>query len=129
MPGSFITLTITGNALLKDGRGNFEIDDLPQLLSAKEFQDYLQEMTKLRAVKSIGNFSKLYDMTIIDKAGFELKIKFYMQRAKSPLVRARFRSKRGAINKYDFQPYLKKHYKVGDKLRLEKIGPKTFRIV
>lgn len=124
-----VTLTVTDGTLNDDGRGNFEIEDLPLLLSEKELIDYENERSALMAKGNDGNFSKLYDITIIDKDGFELTVKFYMQRASSPLVRVRFKSKIGDVVKYNYQPYLNKNYNVDDVIQLDKVKAKHFKIV
>lgn len=123
-----VTLTVTDGTLYGDGRGNFEIEDLSQLLTSKELEEYENERDELKADGNEGNFKELYDMTILD-GGIALHIKFYIQRASSPLVRARFKSKVGAANKYDHQPYLRKKFNVGDVITLEKTGNKIFKII
>lgn len=124
-----ITLTVTENTLNGDGRGNFEIADLPELLSQQEFDAYEIERAELLAVGSQANFRELYSMTIIGEDNEELNINFYIQRASSPLVRARFKSRaRGAIA-YDYRPYLSERYEVGNVLKLERDRARRFRIV
>jgi hypothetical protein len=125
----YITLTLTEGIINGDGRGNFKNDDLPLLLSNDEFSDYKKERKKLLDSSGADNFSELYDMTLIDDDNVEYKIQFYIQRAKSPLIRARFKSKYDATDAYDLQPYLKKKYKVGDVVQLEKIEEKKFKII
>jgi len=125
----YITLTLGEGIMNGDGRGNFKKADLPLLLSADEFADYEKERIKLLATGAADNFNQLYDITLIDSDNDEHKIKFYVQRAQSPLIRARFKSKRGDTDKYDLQPYLKRKYNVNDVIQLEKIGEKRFKIV
>jgi hypothetical protein len=125
----YITLTLTDGIINGDGRGNFKKEDLPLLLSPEEFEAYKNERDKLLEKGTADNFKQLYEMTLIDGDNAKYGIQFYVQRAQSPLIRARFKSKRGAANEYDLQPYMKKKYNVGDVIQLEKIEEKQFRIV
>jgi hypothetical protein len=125
----YITLTLTEGIISGDGRGNFKKEDLPLLLSPDEFKEYEKERVKLLEKGTYDNFKQLYEMTLIDEDNAEYGIQFYVQRAQSPLIRARFKSKRGAAKEYDLQPYLKRKYNVHDVIQLEKVGEKRFRIV
>lgn len=125
----YITLILRDGIINGDGRGNFKKEDLPLLLSPEEFAEYEKEKAKLLEKGTADNFNQLYGMTLVDSDGKEYSIQFYVQRAQSPLIRARFKSKRGAVPEYDLQPYLKKKYKVDDVIQLEKISEKRFRIV
>lgn len=125
----YITLILRDGIINGDGRGNFKKEDLPLLLSTEEFTAYQKERDKLLEKGTADNFNQLYGMTLVDSDNKEYSIQFYVQRAQSPLIRARFKSKRGAVPEYDLQPYLKKKYKVDDVIQLEKISEKKFRIV
>lgn len=125
----YITLTLTDGILNGDGRGNFKKQDLPLLLSKDDFAAYEREKAALLEKGTLDNFKQLYDMTIIDGDDKGYNLQFYVQRAQSPLIRARFKSKHGAAVTYDLQPYFKKKYKVGDVIQLEKIAEKKFKIV
>lgn len=125
----YITLTLRDGIINGDGRGNFKKEDLPLLLSAKEFEEYKKERDKLIEKGTMDNFNQLYEMTLIDGDNAEYRIQFYVQRAKSPLIRARFKSKRGAAHEYNLQPYMKTKYNVDDVIQLEKVDEKRFRIV
>jgi len=125
----YITLILRDGIINGDGRGNFKREDLPFLLSPEEFAEYQKERDELVKKGTADNFKKLYGMTLVDSDNKEYSIEFYVQRAKSPLIRARFKSKQGATNSYDLQPYLKLKYKVDEVVQLEKISEKRFRIV
>jgi len=125
----YITLILRDGIINGDGRGNFKKEDLPLLLSTEEFAEYEKEKAKLLEKGTADNFKQLYGMTLVDSDDKEYSIQFYVQRAQSPLIRARFKSKRGAVPEYDLQPYLKKKYKVDNVIQLEKISEKKFRIV
>ena len=125
----YITLILRDGIINGDGRGNFKKEDLPLLLSPTEFNEYEKERDKLLEKGTADNFKQLYEMTLVDSDNNEYLIQFYVQRAQSPLIRARFKSKRGAEKEYDLQPYLKRKYKVDDVIQLEKISEKRFKIV
>lgn len=125
----YITLILRDGIINGDGRGNFKKEDLPFLLSPTEYAEYEQEREKLIEKGTADNFKQLYEMTLIDSDGKEYVIQFYVQRAQSPLIRARFKSKRGSEKEYDLQPYLKRKYKVDDVIQLEKVSEKRFKIV
>lgn len=125
----YITLILRDGIINGDGRGNFKKEDLPLLLSTEELAAYQKERDKLLEKGTADNFNQLYEMTLVDSDDNEYSLQFYVQRAQSPLIRARFKSKRGAFPEYDLQPYLKKKYKVDDVIQLEKISEKKFRIV
>lgn len=124
----YILLKLTDGILYGDGRGNFKVEDLPLLLTADEYEKYEEEKQKLLRQGGAENFSSVYDIFLI-LDGVEYKISFYIQRAKSPLVRPRFKSKRGAPVPYDLQPILKEKYKVGDVIKLKKIEEHKFQVV
>lgn len=125
----YITLTLTKGIIHGDGRGNFRKEDLEVLLTTEEYEDYQQERQMLLQKGVADNFKQQYSITLIDSQNKEYMMKFYIQRASSPLVRARFKSKRGDSNQYNLQPYLKQNYVVGDVIQLVKIGEKRFSIV
>lgn len=125
----YITLILRDGIINGDGRGNFKKEDLPLLLSPEEFAEYEKERDKLLEKGTMDNFNQLYGITLVDSDNTEYSVKFYVQRAKSPLIRVRFKSKRGDVPEYDLQPYMKRKYKVDDVIQLEKISEKKFRIV
>lgn len=124
----YITLALTDGIINGDGRGNFRKEDLELLLSAEEYVDYQKEREKLIQKGTADNFSGQYSITLIDSENNEHTIQVYIQRAQSPLIRVRFKSKRGE-KPYNLQPYLKRKYEVNDVIQLERIGEKRFKIV
>lgn len=125
----YITLTITEGILNGDGRGNFKQEDLPLLLSSQEFEEYKKEREQLREKDIYDNFAQTYWITIVGDGDVKHKISVYVQRAISPLIRVRFKSKRSDKEQYNLQPYLKSRYRTKDIIQFEKIGEKTFKIV
>lgn len=125
----YVTIVLHEGAINGDGRANFKKEDLPILLSSEEFDEYEKERDKLLEKGTADNFSRTYELILVDTDGEEFKTQLYLQRAKSPLIRLRFKSKRGAEHEYDLQPYLKRKYKVGDVIQLERLSEKRFKIV
>lgn len=124
----YVTLKLTEGILNGDGRGNFKASDLPVLLSEEEYAGFLSEKEALQKLGKSDNFRSLYDFFIVFN-GNEHKVSFYVQRAVSPLVRVRFKSKRNDHFQYNLQPLLKARFKVGDIINLKKVGDKKFEIV
>lgn len=125
---NYVVINLTEGIMNSDGRGNFKSSDLQVLLSEDEFDDYEKERAELLASGGADNFKKIYEITM-ELDGKEYPLEFYVQRAISPLIRARFKSKRNSENSYNLQPILKKNFSVGDLIRLNKIDEKKFRVV
>jgi len=126
-PGEWLSLTVTDGLMHGDGRANFKFSDLSALFSDGEVAEIKPEIERLRALGAEDNIGKPVNFTINTPTG-ELQAQAYLQRASSPLLRARFKSKRGDES-YDSRPYFAKHYKHGDVLRLEKVADKQLQIV
>lgn len=110
-------------------RFNFPQALLPEILTTDELTEFKQNAQDFRDRNDGGNFAGIYILDIEDEFG-EFQIGVYGQRASSPLVRARFyKSNRDHTSPdYDAREHLSKNYKVGDVLKLEKIGEKRFRV-
>lgn len=130
LQGQLARLSFTVTKGMLDGdRGNI----------ASRFRDVIFEATELQQIKTRipqliaqGRDDNIIDpVTIAVEAptGEVLDFGLYAQRASSPLMRLRTKSKRGEQPAYDSSPYLRKHYKNGSVVELEKIGPYRFRIV
>jgi len=128
--GNWIVLNLTRGImdLDADGRANFKYEDLRALLTEQEIKDLEPEMKRLIEEGKTNNFSGLYDLTIETPEEGDIKAKFYLQRPQSPLVRVRFRSKRGEEH-YDSTQYFKKYYKINDIIKMERAGDKRLRII
>jgi hypothetical protein len=124
----YVTLKLTDGILNGDGRGNFKASDLPVLLNEEEYAGFLREKEELQESGRLDNFSSLYDFVILFD-GKEHKVSFYVQRAVSPLVRVRFKSKKQDSYQYDLQPLLKERFQVGDIINLRKVEEKKFELV
>lgn len=125
---NWIALNITEGILTGDGRANFKYGDLRALLTDSELEAIEPERQRLIAEGLTNNYSPFYDLIIETPEEDEIKAKFYLQRPQSPLVRVRFCSKRGE-EFYDSREYFESNYKVGDIIRLERVGDKRLRIV
>lgn len=112
------------------GRTNWTQDSVNSLLTSLELAEWNERVEKFKNEGNEGNFTeKTYLIDIEDNyGGFTLG--FYGQRASSPLVRIRFnKSNRDKISPdYDAREHLKRHYKVGDVLELEKISDKKYKV-
>lgn len=110
-------------------RFNFPKELLPTLLTEDELEEFDKNAEEYRQRNDGGNFTETYILTVEDEFG-EFQIGVYGQRASSPLVRGRFyKSNQDNGQDYDAREHLTKYYKVGDVLKLEKIGEKRFRVV
>ena len=127
-PGKWIIMTVT-DALSAggDGRANFKYSDLDALLSDAEIAAIQPRIDQLRATGAEDNICDPFEFTIETPDGQSLTAMAYLQRASSPLLRVRFKSKRGEAP-YDSTPYFAQHYKRGTVLKLEKVADKRLRI-
>ena len=126
--GKWIIMTVTAGITSGDGRANFKYSDLDALLSPAEVATIQPRIDQLRNSGAEDNICAPFEFTIETPDGQTLKAMAYLQRASSPLLRVRFKSKRGEPE-YDSTPYFAKNYKHGAVLKLEKIGDKKLRIV
>lgn len=126
--GKWIIMTVTDGISSGDGRANFKYSDLDALLSSAEIATIQPLIDQLRKSGADDNICDPFEFTIETPDGQSLKAMAYLQRASSPLLRVRFKSKRGEPH-YDSTPYFAKNFKHGTVLKLEKIGEKRLRIV
>lgn len=126
--GKWIIMTVTDGISSGDGRANFKYSDLDALLSPAEIATIQPLIDQLRKSGAEDNICDPFEFTIETPDGQTLKAMAYLQRASSPLLRVRFKSKKGEAH-YDSTPYFAKNYKRGTVLKLEKIGEKRLRIV
>lgn len=126
--GNWIIMTVTEAVSTGDGRANFKYSDLDALLTATEIATIQPLIDQLRKSGAEGNICEPFEFTIEVPEGAPLKGMAYLQRASSPLLRVRFKSKRGEPH-YDSTIFFAKNYKPGTVLKMEKIGEKRLRIV
>ncbi|TXI96977.1 MAG: hypothetical protein E6Q34_00175 [Burkholderiaceae bacterium] len=126
--GKWIIMTVTDGISSGDGRANFKYSDLDALLSPAEIATIQPLIDQLRKSGAEDNICDPFEFTIETPDGQTLKALAYLQRASSPLLRVRFKSKKGEAH-YDSTPYFAKNYKSGTVLKLEKIGEKRLSIV
>jgi len=127
--GKWIIMTVTDGMTSGDGRANFKYSDLNALLNPAEIAKIQPRIDQLRNSGAEDNICPPFEFTIETPEGLILKAMAYLQRASSPLLRVRFKSKRGELVAYDSTPYFAKKYAPGTVLKLEKIGDKQLRIV
>lgn len=125
--GQRIILNVT-QGVLEGDRGNFRIADLGVLFEADEMNEINTNIETFRQQGNGGNIIPPERMIIEGENGEELIIAVYLQRASSPLVRVRFKSKRGEGEEFDSSIYMRDHYRLNQVLELEKISRRRFRI-
>lgn len=125
--GGYIILKIN-QAVLKGDRANFKYSDLPSLFEPEEIANIQAKIAALAAQGDNGNITEPETFTVEDPLG-DYKIGIYLQRATNPLLRVRLKSKRGEADRYDSSKVFKTHYKEGDVLNFQKIGPRRLKIV
>ncbi|MEB0014548.1 hypothetical protein QN416_23410, partial [Glaciimonas sp. Cout2] len=130
LPGKWILMTVTDGLIGEDGdgRANFKYKDLDALLNDSEVAALHPKIEQLRKSGSEDNICPPFSVTITGINGEKIEANAYLQRASSPLIRIRFKSKRGEPF-YDSTTYFKQNHKLGDILKLEKIGEKHLRVV
>lgn len=126
--GKWIIMTVTDGMATGDGRANLKYSDLDALLSPAEIATIQPRIDQLRNSGAEDNICPPFKFTIKTPEGLILEAMAYLQRASSPLLRVRFKSKRGEPS-YDSTPYFAKNHKPGTVLKLEKIGDKQLSIV
>ncbi len=128
LPGKWILMTVTEGVIGGDGRANLKYKDLNALLDDDEIAALKPKIDQLKKSGSDDNICTPFDITIEGVNGQTIVAKAYLQRATSPLLRLRFKSKRGEPF-YDSTVYFGKNHKLNDVLKLEKIGDKRFKII
>lgn len=125
--GGYILFKIT-DQMLAGERVNLKSSDIPHLFEPDDLVKIKASEEAHIARDSDGNYSDDFPFTISsDQGSFQVGI--YLQRASNPLVRVRMKSRRGEKPAYDnATSFLKKHYKVGDVLKLEKTAPRQLRV-
>ena len=125
--GNWIIMTVTEGLISGDGRANFKYSNLDALLNPDEVALIQSKIDYLKKSGSHENICDPFEFCIETEEGEEIKAQAYLQRASNPLLRVRFKSKRGE-SQYDSTTYFAKKYKIGTVLKLEKIGEKRLRI-
>lgn len=123
-----ITLTVTKGMTSGDGRANFRYNDLPVLLDPTELNQIENEIQRLANLGVDDNIGDNFHFEIEAPDGTLLPAIVYLQRARNPLVRVRFKSRKNEPE-YDSTTYFTQHYPVGTVLELEKIGARRLKII
>ncbi len=123
----YIIMNITDGVYNGDGRGNLKFGDLEAIFETDEIPAIQGRITELVRQGGSDNITQPEIFTIESEWGtFQAGI--YLQRAASPLLRVRFKSKRGEDDAYDSQEFIHDHFNLGDVLKLEKVGRRRLRI-
>jgi len=128
LPGDWIIMTVTEAVRTGDGRANFRSSNLAALLTDAEIAKIQPLIDQLKLAGKDDNICDLGDLTIITEDKQELQATAYLQRASNPLLRVRFKSRRGDPS-YDSRPYFAKNHKVGTVLSFKKVGDKRLEVV
>jgi 5-methylcytosine-specific restriction endonuclease McrBC GTP-binding regulatory subunit McrB len=124
----YILMTVTEGLATGDGRANVRFDQLPAVLEATEVARIDAQIAQKVAANDNGNICAPIPLIIETPNGEELMFSLYLQRAKSPLVRLRARSKRAEDPEYDSRGYFANNHNINDVLKLEKIAPHKLKI-
>lgn len=126
----YILLTVTEGLLSGDGRANLAFRDLPAVLDRDELNLLERKIEEKRLAEDDGNVCEPILFSLHTPQDDVLPIGLYLQRASSPLVRLRVKSRRdGPEDSYDSRAYFRDNYAVGDVLKLENVGAHQLRIV
>lgn len=123
-----LSFTVTQGMLAGD-RGNIASRYRDVIFEAPELQQINTRIPQLIAQGRDDNIIDPVTIAVETPTGEVLDFGLYAQRASSPLMRLRTKSKRGEQPTYDSSPYLRQHYSNGDIVELEKIGRYRFRII
>lgn len=128
----YLLINVTDGIISGDGRGNLRYNE--ETRKALFSNDELKELDRqIEELSKVGSDDNVIDPILIKikdaKNNVVIDAGVYIQRAGSPLVRLRFKSKRGEDPAYDNREYFGTYYKPGDTIRLEKTGDKEFEIV
>ena len=124
-----ISVTVTAGLRDTDGRGNINAKFMSVVFESDELALIEKRIEQLKAANRDDNIREPKSIEIIAPSGSVMKWSVYVQRANSPLIRLRSKSKRSEVPSYDWQPFLQRHYDKNDIITLEKVGPYKFRIV
>ena len=127
--GNFVILNVTSGLRDGDGRGNLRFTDLAAIFEQADLPAINQNIQALKARGGDDNITDPEIFTVDAGNGQQFQIGIYLQRASSPLLRVRAKSKRNETPDYDAQTFLRANYAVNDTVQLQKIGPRHLRVV
>ena len=105
----YILMTVTAGVRDGDGRGNFQFSALDVVFEENELQSIQARIDQLIEEDRDDNITEVEEFTVVTPHG-EITVGCYLQRASSPLLRVRFKSKRGQTPEYDSRTFLQRHY-------------------
>lgn len=132
VPRGFVTLNLSKKFFEGADRANFRYADVAVVLSQADAKDVEQKKKDwVDNMRGEGNFSDEYEVTIDtqDPAEQQIKIHVYCQRASSPLLRIRFKSRQGECPAWNSFDFFNRNYTAGDVVRLERVGDRHLAIV
>lgn len=124
-----LIFTVTEGMANGDGRGNLPARHMSVVFEQDKLAEITRRCNELKAAGKQDNVIDPVPISVETPEGETLTFGLYVQRPASPLLRLRAKSKNTETTAYDSQPYLRQHYRIGEAVELEKIGPYRFRIV
>lgn len=122
----FVILNVNKSTF--SGRGNFAFKDLSNIFEDEEIPGILERIEAVKKTGSSANITEPETFTVHDENG-DYQIGVYLQRAENPLLRVRFKSKKGEADTYDSIEFLNEHYQEGDIISLKKIAKRKLKVV
>ncbi len=129
---NYLILRITRGIMDGADRGNFQYKHLKAIFDEDELVEINEKIESLKEAGRDDNICEPYPIKILygeEGSLEEISASVYLQRASSPLVRARFRSKRSEEPSFDSRAILQKLFKEGDVLKLEPVDKRRYRII
>jgi len=124
----YVILNITEGVINGDGRGNLKFKDLKSVFENEEIAGINEIIDDFKQRGVDDNITDTERFTVNTEFG-NFQIEVYLQRANSPLLRVRFKSKRGDASPFDSQEFIKEHFNKNDVLKLEKIGRRQLNVI
>jgi hypothetical protein len=124
-----IVLYATDGFRTGDGRGNLANEHMGTVFEKADLDRIRERSAELVAEGRTDNVIDPINLTVDTPEGGSLTLGLYVQRPQSPLIRVRARSKAREVPDYDSRAYFEQHYKPGEPIELEKVGPYHFRVV
>lgn len=124
----YVIMNVTDGVINGDGRGNLKFKDLGSIFEEDEIPEIKERIEVLKEQGVSDNITEPEIFTIETQYG-TFPAGIYLQRASSPLLRVRFKSRKEDPASFDSQEFLKDHFKRGDVLKLEKTGKRKLSLI
>jgi hypothetical protein len=124
----YIILKVTDGIVNGDGRGNLKFSDLEAVFEQSDIPAIQSKIDDYRRRGVDDNITE-HEKFIIETNEGEFPISLYLQRASSPLLRVRFISRSKETPTWNSQDFVRRHFKVGDVLKFQKVSPRKLKLV